>query len=59
MTLFESGSPDATPSGNSSRVSRQPDFAARVGPAALKAREKHGVPALYENFEALAVKQAG
>lgn len=32
---------------------------ARVGPAALKAREKHGVPALYENFEALALKQAG
>ena len=31
---------------------------ARVGPAAVKARDKHGVPALYENFEALAPKQA-
>lgn len=30
---------------------------ARVGPAAIKARDKHGVPALYENFEALAAKQ--
>ena len=30
----------------------------RVGPAALKQREKHGVPELYENFEALAAKQA-
>ena len=30
----------------------------RVGPAARKARGKHGVPELYENFEALAVKQA-
>jgi hypothetical protein len=29
----------------------------RVGPAALKLREKHGVPELYENFEALARKQ--
>ena len=29
----------------------------RVGPAALKSREKHGVPALYENFEALAKRQ--
>jgi hypothetical protein len=26
----------------------------RVGPAAVKAREKHGEPRLYENFEALA-----
>jgi hypothetical protein len=26
----------------------------RVGPAALRAREAAGVPALYENFEALA-----
>ena len=30
---------------------------ARVGPAAIKLREKHGVPGLYENFEALAGKQ--
>jgi len=30
---------------------------ARVGPAALKAREEYGVPALYENFEALAAQQ--
>jgi hypothetical protein len=30
---------------------------ARVGPAARKARDKHGVPELYENFEALAAKQ--
>jgi len=30
---------------------------ARVGPAARKQREKHGVLALYENFEALAAKQ--
>jgi hypothetical protein len=30
---------------------------ARVGPAARKQREKHGVQALYENFEALAAKQ--
>lgn len=29
----------------------------RVGPAALKERDKHGVPELYENFEALAAKQ--
>jgi hypothetical protein len=29
----------------------------RVGPAAIKLREKHGVPGLYENFEALASKQ--
>ena len=29
----------------------------RVGPAALKSREKHGVPELYENFEALASRQ--
>ncbi|GAB3883775.1 DUF4760 domain-containing protein [Terrabacter terrigena] len=29
----------------------------RVGPAAVKLREKHGVPELYENFEALANKQ--
>jgi hypothetical protein len=30
---------------------------ARVGPAALRARDKHGVAGLYENFEALAAKQ--
>jgi len=30
---------------------------ARVGPAAWKQRDKHGVPELYENFEALAAKQ--
>jgi len=30
---------------------------ARVGPAARKQRDKHGVPQLYENFEALAAKQ--
>jgi len=30
---------------------------ARVGPAARKSRDKHGVPELYENFEALAAKQ--
>ena len=30
---------------------------ARVGPAARKSRDKHGVPELYENFEALATKQ--
>jgi hypothetical protein len=30
----------------------------RVGPAALKQREKYGVPQLYENFEALAARQA-
>jgi hypothetical protein len=30
---------------------------ARVGPAALKEREKYGVPALYENMEALAAQQ--
>lgn len=30
---------------------------ARVGPAARKWRDKHGVPQLYENFEALAAKQ--
>ena len=29
----------------------------RVGPAALKSREKHGVAELYENFEALASRQ--
>jgi hypothetical protein len=29
----------------------------RVGPAAQKHRDKTGVPALYENFEALAAKQ--
>lgn len=29
----------------------------RVGPAAVKLREKHGVPELYENFEALANRQ--
>jgi hypothetical protein len=31
---------------------------ARVGPAALKAREKFGEPRLYENFEALATQSA-
>lgn len=30
----------------------------RVGPAALKLREKHGVPELYGNFEALATRQS-
>jgi hypothetical protein len=30
----------------------------RLGPAAQKQREKHGVPELWENFEALAAKQA-
>ena len=30
----------------------------RVGPAALKSRHKHGVPELYEYFEALAAKQS-
>ena len=30
---------------------------ARVGPAARKQRDKHCVPELYENFEALAAKQ--
>jgi len=30
---------------------------ARVAPAARKQRDKHGVPELYENFEALAAKQ--
>lgn len=30
---------------------------ARVGPAARKQRDKHGVPQIYENFEALAAKQ--
>jgi hypothetical protein len=29
----------------------------RVGPAALKQRDKHGVPELYAKFEALAAKQ--
>lgn len=29
----------------------------RVGPAALKEREKYGVPELYENIEALAAQQ--
>jgi hypothetical protein len=29
----------------------------RVGPAAVKLRQKQGVPELYENFEALANKQ--
>lgn len=29
----------------------------RVGPAAVKLRENHGVPELYENFEALATRQ--
>jgi hypothetical protein len=28
----------------------------RVGPASVKERKKHGVPQLYENFEALAAK---
>jgi len=31
----------------------------RVGPAATSARERSGVPQLYENFEALAVGQPG
>ena len=31
----------------------------RVGPAAVKLRERHGAPELYENFEALATKQGG
>jgi hypothetical protein len=31
---------------------------ARVGPAARKLREKHGVAELYENFEALAAQQS-
>ena len=30
----------------------------RVGPAAKRAREKAGVPYLYENFEALAARQS-
>lgn len=30
---------------------------ARVGPAAVRARDAQGVPALYENFEALAAQQ--
>ena len=30
---------------------------ARVGPAAVKARQKHGVAELYENFEGLAAQQ--
>jgi hypothetical protein len=30
---------------------------ARVGPAALKARDKYGVPELYENMEGLAAQQ--
>ncbi len=30
----------------------------RVGPAALRQREELGAPALYENFEALAERQA-
>jgi hypothetical protein len=30
---------------------------ARVGPAAKRLRETHGVPELYENFEQLAAKQ--
>lgn len=29
----------------------------RVGPAAVRAREKLGVPQMYENFEALAARQ--
>ena len=36
-----------------------PGVWARVGPAARKQRDKHGVPELYENFEALAAKQGG
>ena len=31
----------------------------RLAPAARKEREKRGVPGLYENFEALAMKQGG
>jgi hypothetical protein len=31
----------------------------RVGPAAIRAREKFGEPALYENYEALAKAQSG
>ena len=31
----------------------------RVGPAALKSRDKYGTAELYENFEALAAKQGG
>jgi hypothetical protein len=31
----------------------------RLGPAALRAREKAGVPQLFENFEALAAGQRG
>ena len=31
----------------------------KVGPAALRLRAKHGIPQLYENFEALAAKQGG
>ncbi len=31
----------------------------RVGPAALRARERFGVPQLYENFEALAKARTG
>ncbi len=31
----------------------------RVAPAARKQRDKHGVAALFENFEALAAKQSG
>lgn len=31
----------------------------RVGPAAVRAREQHGVSQLFENFEALAVGQGG
>jgi hypothetical protein len=31
---------------------------ARVGPAALRAREKSGVPAMFENFELLAAGQS-
>ena len=30
---------------------------AKVGPAARRQRDKHGIPQLYENFEALAAKQ--
>ena len=30
----------------------------KVGPAALRAREKAGVPGLYENYEALAADQS-
>jgi hypothetical protein len=31
----------------------------RVGPAAIRAREREGIPALYENIEAMATGQLG